>query len=365
MFPARLATVAPASALALLTAVSLLVSTGCTRPQGYEPVRPSGSPATSTTKIAGAGVLGNQRRPDESCAAVPAAVDAGARMVDSGAGRGDVEVPADPQRIVVLSGDQLDALCALGLQGRIVAAAVADAGGSQPSYLGGVIANLPAAGTAAQPDRAAIAAADPDLILGSTALNAPGYGELAAIAPTVLTAGVGAGWQDTLRGVGAATGRTGAAAELIATFTDNAGRSGAGYDAAHFQASVVQFSDDAVRVYGAANFPASVLAAVGVERPAAQRFTDTPFISIDARDADLDGADFSTADGDIVYVAFTSPAAKQHATAVLDSDAWRRLSATRDNRVFIVNNEIWHTGQGLIAARGIVEDLRWINAPIN
>jgi iron complex transport system substrate-binding protein len=32
---------------------------------------------TSTTKIAGAGVLGNQRRPDESCAADPAALDEG------------------------------------------------------------------------------------------------------------------------------------------------------------------------------------------------------------------------------------------------------------------------------------------------
>ena len=36
------------------------------------------------------------------------------------------QVPADPQRIVVLSGDQLDALCALGLQSRIVGAALPD-----------------------------------------------------------------------------------------------------------------------------------------------------------------------------------------------------------------------------------------------
>ena len=50
---------------------------------------------------------------------------------------------------------------------------------------------------------------------------------------------------------------------------------------------------------------------------------------------------------------------------MLESDAWRALSANRDNRVFVVNNEVWQTGQGLIAARGIVEDLRWLNAPIN
>jgi iron complex transport system substrate-binding protein len=50
---------------------------------------------------------------------------------------------------------------------------------------------------------------------------------------------------------------------------------------------------------------------------------------------------------------------------VFDSNPWRRLSAYRDNRVFVVNNEVWQTGQGVVAARGIVDDLRWVNAPIN
>jgi iron complex transport system substrate-binding protein len=64
-------------------------------------------------------------------------------------------------------------------------------------------------------------------------------------------------------------------------------------------------------------------------------------------------------------MSFASPAAKDRAPAILDGDAWRKLSANRDNRVFIVNNEVWQSGQGLIAARGIIDDLRWLNAPIN
>ncbi|HET7739642.1 MAG TPA: iron-siderophore ABC transporter substrate-binding protein, partial [Mycobacterium sp.] len=42
-----------------------------------------------------------------------------------------------------------------------------------------------------------------------------------------------------------------------------------------------------------------------------------------------------------------------------------RLSAANDNRVFAVNDEVWHTGQGIIAARGILDDLRSLNTPIN
>jgi len=320
---------------------------------------------TSTTKIAGAGVLGNQRRPDESCAPEPAPPEAPAPgPVQHAAGQ--TAVVPDPQRIVVLGGDELDALCALGLQSRIVAAALPDGSTSQPSYLGTVVHNVPGVGTRGAPDLAGIAAAKPDLILGSQALTPQAYPALSAIAPTVFTDAPGAKWQDNLRVIGAATGRPDAAGQLIADFTDRAQQTGVADDAAHFQASIVQFTDSTMRVYGTDNFPASVLTDVGVDRPAAQRFTDKPYLEIGTSDADLDRSpDFSAADGDIVYVSFASPAAKDRAPAILDSNAWRKLSANRDNRVFIVNNEVWQTGQGLIAARGILDDLRWLNAPIN
>lgn len=330
------------------------------------PIEPSRSVVTSTTKIADAGVLGNLRRPDESCAAEPAPVDPGppTRTVNSGTERGDIEVPADPQRIVALSGGQLDALCALGLQARVVAAALPDGTDGQPthqpSYLGAVIHDLPAAGTRSSPDVAAIAATSPDLILGSSTLTPASYGEFLAIAPTVFTASSGADWTATLRAVGAATGRVQAADALIAGFSEEAGKTGAEHDAPHYQASVVQLTENTIRIFGTDNFPATVLATVGVDRPVAQRFTDKPYLELGMGDADL-----SAADGDIVYVSFDSPAAKEQATSFLNSDGWRSLSATRDHRVFVVNNEIWHSGDGLIAARAIVEDLRLVNAPIN
>jgi iron complex transport system substrate-binding protein len=252
------------------------------------------------------------------------------------------------------------------LQSRIVAAALPDGSSSQPSYLGTVVHRLPGVGTRSSPDLAAIGAAKPDLILGSQALTPKLYSALTAIAPTVFTAAPGAAWQDNLRGVGAATGRADAANGVIDDFTKKARDDGAAHDATHYQASIVQFTDKTVRVYGVENFPASVLTTVGVDRPAAQRFTDKPYIEMGSTDAELaGGADFSAADGDLVYVSFASPAAKDRAATIFDSNPWRKLSATRDNRVFVVNNEIWQTGDGVVAARGVVDDLRWVNAPIN
>jgi iron complex transport system substrate-binding protein len=354
---------------AAATAISAALCTGCTAGSPGGGSSPT-SVITSTTQIAGAGVLGNQRRPDESCAPQPAEPDPGpaTRTAHNAAGvQPDVaQVPADPERIIVLSGDQLDALCALGLQSRIVAAALPDGSSSQPSYLGTVVHRLPGVGTRSSPDLGAIGAAKPDLILGSQALTPKLYSALAAIAPTVFTGAPGAAWEDNLRGVGAATGRADAADGVIDGFTKKAHDDGAAHDAAHYQASIVQFTENTIRVYGAENFPASVLATVGVDRPASQRFTDKPYIEIGSTDADLAGTpDFSPADADLVYVSFASPAAKDRATTIFDSDWWRKLAATRDNRVFVVNNEIWQTGEGVVAARGVIDDLRFVNAPIN
>jgi iron complex transport system substrate-binding protein len=354
---------------AAATAISAALCGGCTTGPPGGGSSPS-SVISSTTQIAGAGVLGNQRRPDESCAPQPAEPDPGpaTRTAHNAAGvQPDVaQVPADPERIIVLSGDQLDALCALGLQSRIVAAALPDGSSSQPSYLGTVVHRLPGVGTRSSPDLGAIGAAKPDLILGSQALTPKLYSALAAIAPTVFTAAPGAAWEDNLRGVGAATGRADAAGGVIDNFTKKAHDDGAAHDAAHYQASVVQFTENTIRVYGAENFPASVLTTVGVDRPASQRFTDKPYIDISSADADLAGnQDFSPADGDLVYVSFASPAAKDRAATIFDSDSWRKLSATHDNRVFVVNNEIWQTGEGVVAARGVIDDLRFVNAPIN
>lgn len=345
--------------LAAGVAASLTLLTACGAAETAPTTKP-GAPITSTTRIASAGVLGNHRKPDESCAPEPAPArspDAPRRVRNAG-GHGDTEVRGDPQRIVALSNSVLDALCALGLQGRVIGTAV-----PPPSYLGTVLHDAPGFGPRDAPDLDAVRGATPDLILASADQTPDSFAALTAIAPTVFTGG-GTDWQDTLRAVAAATGRLGAADAVLDGFERDAREAGERADATHFQASVVQFTETTMRVYGAANFPATVLRAVGVDRPAAQRFTDVPYTEVST--AELTGdTDLSAADGDIIYLSFETAEARERATTVLNSDAWRKLSANRDDRVFAVNNEVWQTGQGVVAARGIIEDLRWLNAPIN
>src|ERR1700760_5148685 len=94
-----------AAAAAVLAAIAVTALGGCGK-LGKDAAAPVPEPSviTSTTRIAGAGVLGNQRRPDESCAPDPAPLDAADGEHEVRHAAGSTVVPADPQRIVVLAG---------------------------------------------------------------------------------------------------------------------------------------------------------------------------------------------------------------------------------------------------------------------
>src|ERR1700747_1202327 len=139
-----------AAAVSVAAAV-VITCAGCGA--GSPPKASTRSLVPPTTQIAGAGVLGNDRQPDESCARDAAAADPGppTRQAHNAAGvTPDVlRVPAEAQRIVV--------------HGR------------------------PGVGPRSNPDLNGVAAARPDLILGSQGLTPRLYPQLAAIAPTVFT----------------------------------------------------------------------------------------------------------------------------------------------------------------------------------
>ena len=220
--------------------------------------------------------------------------------------------------------------------------------------------DVPAAGTRTEPDLAAIAAAEPDLILGSKALTPDGYPELEAIAPRCSPRP-----RSSLAGqptTGRRRDRPGPGRGRSDRRVHREGGEGRRNQRRHSLPGLDRAADGlGAAGLGRGQFRPACWPRWKSTGPAAQRFTDQAYLEIRI----TGDADFSAADGDIVYMSFASPAAKDRAPALLESEAWRKLSANRDNRVFIVNNEVWQTGQGLIAARGIVDDLRWLNAPIN
>jgi iron complex transport system substrate-binding protein len=301
----------------------------------------------TTTNIAGAGVVGLERDTTRACALPSAPDPAGEATRSVTHAAGVSEVPADPQRVVVLSTSALDAVCALGLWERVVGTVTMDGPSPQPPYLGTGVLKIPAVGTAAQPDPARIASLHPDLILGEIPTQSASFAALQAIAPTVLV-GSNDSWQAEFAAFAAGLGRRGAAETALQNYLTEARDTGVALAAGQTQASVVRFTADAERVQGGDSFSGQVLADAGVQRPAAQRGA-----SFDVRE----DAFAAKVEGDLIYVILAGPEGKKHAEAVLRTDEWKELGAATDRRVFAVEDSVWH-GDGLTAARALLTDLR-------
>ncbi|MFB9277015.1 ABC transporter substrate-binding protein [Cohnella cellulosilytica] len=96
---------------------------------------------------------------------------------------GEIAIPANPQRIVVLNYMPIDHLLSLGIQP--VAVATMD-GLNYPPYLKDRLQGAEPLGDGSEPNLEAILAAQPDLIIAHAGWHAEVYDSLSKIAPTVL-----------------------------------------------------------------------------------------------------------------------------------------------------------------------------------
>lgn len=334
----------PGALLAVALAASLVSGCATTPDNASSIIR-------TTTKISGAGVVGTDRDTTNACpnASAPDSPAGATRPLDTASG--PVQIPTDPQRIVVLGTSALDAVCAVGLWPRVVGLTTDQirpgVAAEQPTYLGTGIAKLPNVMTSSQPDAAAIGQLHPDLILATSKAAGENPAALRALAPTVI-AGEDLPWRDQFSALAAGMNRSGAAAGALHTFDDETKALGAKLSAATTQASIIEFTDkQGLQSLDDTTFGVGIAKELGVGRPPAQR---GPAFRIDE-------SHLRPAEGDLIYILFAEPAAQVRAKKTMTSDAWHDLSAVTDSRTFVVDDALWHT-KGLTAARAIRTDLK-------
>lgn len=299
----------------------------------------------TTTNIEGADVIGLERDTTQTCA-LPSSPDPASGPIRSVQhASGTSQVPADPQRIVVLGTSALDATCALGLWERVVGTTTVAGPSPQPSYLGTGVLEIPGVGPAGQPDPAEIEKLDPDLIIGDVPTESAGFETLQDIAPTVLV-GKQPDWREEFTAYGAGFGRTDAAAAALDAYRTEATDLGELHKAHVTQPSLVRFTGDGSQVMGEETFAAKVFDDVGADRPYHQRSTSF----------DVDKSNLERAEGDLIYVMFAGEEGRAHGEDVMASNEWRAMAAVTDGRVFAMDDALWHT-TGPTAARALLTDI--------
>ena len=263
---------------------------------------------------------------------------------------GTTEIPAEPQRVVVLDTDKIDTALSLGVT-PIGAARASET--ELPTYLGD-LSGVAVVGTSAEPDLEAIENLKPDLILGSKFRQEAFYDELNAIAPTVFTELVGITWKENFLLDGDALGKGEEAKQLLDDYEARAAEFGTGLgDAIATEVSLVRFMPDQIRYYGPDSFSGIVLGDVGLARPELQLLEDAE----DKRFGEVSAEEIDTLGGDVVFYCGYGSDGEAMLAEYTGGELWQAIPAVQDGKAYAVDDEVWMTGIGVTAAGMILDDL--------
>lgn len=264
---------------------------------------------------------------------------------------GSTEVPDNPQRVVVLTSEGTEALLAMGVTP--VGAATSVGGDPWWPHIAEAMGDAEALGTESAINLELLAALQPDLILGTKMRHEEIYPQLSAIAPTVMSERLRGDWKDNLRLYAEATGKADKGEEVIATYDAKVAalREKLG-DHTDEEISMIRFLAGQIRIYQLDSFSGIILKDLGFHRPAIQNVEEFAIRTGKESIPDMDG--------DRIFY-FTFDQGDGEASAVeadaLSDPLWQSLSAVKAGRVHKVDDGIWNTAGGIIAAGLMLDDI--------
>ncbi|MFE4454855.1 ABC transporter substrate-binding protein [Streptomyces sp. NPDC056796] len=267
---------------------------------------------------------------------------------------GTTTLKAAPERVVVISTGQADALLTLGITP--VGSTRGDGADLVPAYLTDAfpqkarqIAAVADVGSRFEPSLEAIANIKPDLILMNTAgKDAKGlYKSLSALAPTVATQGTGLYWKQDFLLLADAVGRTQQAQKFLDDFHSDAAALGEQLDKP-VTASFLRMNGNRLRVFGVPSFTGSIAEDAGLRRPESQQFDETS--------EDISNEQLDRADGDWLFYGVQGGDAKT--TALLKAPLWPTLQAVSAKTAVSVDDDVFYLNTGPTAARGVLAVLK-------
>ncbi|WP_207930352.1 iron-siderophore ABC transporter substrate-binding protein [Streptomyces hainanensis] len=266
--------------------------------------------------------------------------------------QGETTLDAEPERVVVISTGQADALLTLGVVP--VGSTAGDGAEMIPPYLeaayagqADALAETTYVGGRVEPDIETIANLEPDLILMNNAGKEAEtlYASLSAVAPTVATQGTGLFWKQDFLLLADALGRTEQAQSWLDDYHADAaafGETVTGDPAVSF----LRRNGDRMRVFGVASFSGSVAEDSGLARPEAQRFTDDTSVDISSERLD-------EADGDWIFYGVQGGDDEE----ITSQSLWPTLAAVDAGRAVSVDDDVFYLNVGPTAARGVLSAL--------
>lgn len=255
-------------------------------------------------------------------------------------------VMAAPLRVVTLSSDSTEAMLALGITP--VGASRTLEGNPWPPHLQPLLQGVTVVGLEGNPDLELIASLQPDLILGSRQQLARLQGILTLLAPTTLVKDSRMHWQQNFLRYSQAAGRAEQGAQRLAAVQQTIRCLRTELTQQPLRTvSVLRFNPGQVRVYQLDSFSGELLDALGLQRPANQQ-VHAYGINNFSRER------IASLEADLLfyfsYGARRQQSTQQYRAAFMQDPAWQGLSAVRHQQVHALDDTVWNTANGILAA---------------
>ncbi|KAJ52720.1 iron complex transport system substrate-binding protein [Clostridium tetanomorphum] len=271
------------------------------------------------------------------------------RTIDHAMGK--TEIKGNPTKIVVLTNEGTEALLALGV--KPVGAAKSWTGNPWYKHIEKDMEGVQNLGDESQINIEAVAALNPDLIIGNKMRHEKIYDQLSKIAPTVYSNTLRGEWKTNLKFYAKVLDKEKEGTEVIKTFDSRAAEIAklAG-DKLKTEVSLVRFMPGKTRIYLGDTFSGMILKQIGFARPETQRSTDFTL--------EIGKERLKEADGQVMFY-FTYETGNGEGSSRekewLEDPLFRSLNAVKNNKAYRVDDAIWNTAGGVKAANLLLDDI--------
>jgi len=266
---------------------------------------------------------------------------------------GESEVPEKPQRVVILTNEGTEALLALGV--KPIGAVKSWTGNPWYPHIADQMEGVTVVGDESQPNIELIASLQPDLIIGNKMRQEKVYDQLNAIAPTVFSETLRGEWQTNFLLYAETLGLKAEGEKILADYDRRAAdfKSKAG-DKLNEKVSVVRFMAGKIRIYLEDTFTGVAFSKMGLTRPDHQLGYADTFVEEITRER------LPEADADrIFYFTYDTGDGKGSAMEdeMVNDPLWKSLKAVQNGKAYKVDDAIWNTAGGVLAANLMLDEI--------
>jgi iron complex transport system substrate-binding protein len=275
---------------------------------------------------------------------------------------GKTEITGTPKKVVILTNEGTEALLSMGV--KPVGAVQSWLGEPWYEHIASDMEGVEVVGTESEVNVEAIAALKPDLIIGNKMRQEKIYDQLAAIAPTVFSETLRGDWQENFKLYAKALNHEEDGQKVIDDFEARIAdlKETAG-DKLNQDVSVVRFMAGLTRVYYTDTFSGVIFDKLGLNYSSTvqELFADN---QEDLFVREVGKEVIPQMDADILFYFTYAPPGDTEATKTeeewTNDPLWKNLNVVKAGKAYKVDDAIWNTAGGVIAANKMLDDLEKI-----